>query len=347
LILGARLLWTYAESCRVTGKEEYRHTAEMLYRYLVKTFADAQYGGAYYAVSWDGKPEDTEKVTYANAFFIYALSAYYRVTGDEEALQKAGEVYEFLEKYVLDPENGGYIEACLVDGRPDYERKITNEKTEQVKTMNTSLHVLEALTGLLRVREDSRVRASLERMTDIFLEKIINPKSAHQYMFFDRNWCPFDLRESFGHDIEASWLLCEAAEVIGKKEVMEKASRVACEMVSAALDKGMSPEGLLYTEWDPGKGYLKGHYSWWEQNEAVVGAYNAWQISGEERYLEAVKSMMNLITTYFWDREKGGYYPNLKENLEPVENREKANMWTCPYHNARMCLELMERIKKQ
>jgi len=347
LILGARLLWTYAESCRVTGREDYRQKARMLYDYLKKTFVDPVYGGAYYTVSWDGKPEDIEKVTYANAFLVYAFSAYYRLTSDEEAYREAYRIYEFIEAHALLKDCGGYIEACLRDGTPDPERRVTNERPEQVKTMNTSLHVLEAYTGLLRVREDSCVRKSLTAMMKIFMEKIISPATWHQYLFFDRQWKPFDLRESFGHDIEASWLICEAAEVLGDEKLLKAASETACGMVSATLEKGLSPAGLLYTEWDPEKGFKDDHFSWWEQNETVVGAYNAWQLSGKREFLESAEAMMRLIMTYHLDREKGGYYPALKPNLEPVEKREKANMWTCPYHNARMCLELMERIKKE
>lgn len=345
LILGARLLWTYSTAWRVTGNACYRDAAEMLYRYVSGHFIDPVYGGAFFEITHDGKPAREYKHIYGEAFAIYAFAAYFRATGDKTALNKAMAVFTHLEDKAHDKTFGGYAECLHRDGTPAPEILGTNQNPAQQKTMNTSLHVLEALTALLSVHENALVRERLQEMFDIFLERILDPDTGHFWMFFDRAWAHDGLVRSYGHDIEGTWLLCEAAEALGDAASLEKARKTAIFMIDRTLREAMSPEGVLTTEYDPATGERRPDYSWWEQNEAVVACFNAWQITGEQAYLDQAAKTMDMILTRHWDAENGGYFPNLNPDLSPKRGVNKASAWICPYHNGRMCLELMERIK--
>lgn len=345
LILGARLLWTYSAAYRVTGKKAYLASAEMLYHYLKKAFFDHECGGAFFEITHDGKPLRDYKHVYAEAFVIYALSEFYRASGREEALSDAYQFFDFIEK-AHDDTFGGYFEVLHRDGTHAKEILGTNQDPAQEKTMNTSLHIMEALTALLRVKEDKKVRARLKEMFEIFLDKIVNPATGHFFMFFDRAWHHDGFAESYGHDIEGSWLIAEAAEVLGERESIERAGKNALFMADAVLKDGMAPTGALESEYDPVSGKRTDRYSWWEQNEAVVGSFNAYQISGEEKYIVQAEKTLDMILSYHIDRENGGYFPYLKADLTPMHG-DKANMWICPYHNGRMAMELLERTNEK
>ena len=345
LILGARILWTLAEASRVLKKEEYRKAAQAYERFFLRDFTDPQ-GGYWREVAPDGRPTQPEKMTYANSFALYALSAAARDLESEEAGAAADRQFRFLEDMARDMLFGGYFEVLTPEGEWDPESSLgCSENTSQVKTMNTSLHAIEAVTAYVRLRpENGEARARLRDLFRLFCDRILDPDTMHFYQYFDRTWHPTDKRASYGHDIEGSWLLLEAAEVLGDPEAVEEAKGLAVRMTKASLDEGISDKGFLRSEFDPRTGKMKKNYSWWEQNEAVVASFNAWQISGEERYLRSAKAILEGILTCFWDHEKGGYRPHLREDLTPVETDNRASMWICPYHNTRMCLELIERI---
>ena len=347
LILGARILWTLSEASRVLKREEYREAAVRYEGFFRHAFSDPR-GGYWREISPEGRPTQPEKMTYANTFALYALSAAARDLGSEEARKAAAEQFRFLEDKARDPESGGYFEVLDPEGKWDPESRLgCGENPSQVKTMNTSLHAIEAVTSFVRIApENEEARARLESLFRLFCSRILDRDTMHFYQYFDRSWNPTDKRASFGHDIEGSWLLLEAAEVLGDPDSIRKAKELAVRMTKASLDEGLSEKGLLRSEFDPRTGEMKKNYSWWEQNEAVVASFNAWQITGDERYLTTAKEILERIDRYFWDHEKGGYCPHLREDLTPVASDDRASMWICPYHNTRMCLELIERIEK-
>ena len=345
LILGARILWTLSEAGRVLNEEKFRLAAKSYLRFFLRSFADPR-GGYWREISPEGTPTQPEKMTYANTFALYALSAAARDFGDEDAKAAAERQFAFLEEKARDPVYGGYFEVLTPEGIWDPESRLgCSENPSQIKTMNTSLHAIESVTAFVRLEpENEAARTRLRSLFRLFADRILDRETMHFFQYFSRDWVPTDKRASYGHDIEGSWLLLEAAETLGDPDCVREAKELAVRMAKASLDEGISEKGFLRSEYDPATGKMKKNYSWWEQNEAVVASFNAWQLTGEERYLVSAESILKGIGTYFWDHEKGGYYPHLTDDLVPVAGDNRASMWICPYHNVRMCLELIERI---
>ncbi len=344
LILGARILWTLSEASRVLKDEKYRTAAGDYERYFRKAFADPR-GGYWREISPEGVPTQPDKMTYANCFALYGLAAAARDLGSAEAKAAAERQFAFLEDKARDPEYGGYFEVLTPDGAWDRESRLgCAEDPSQVKTMNTSLHAIEAVTSFSRLEpEDPAARERLRSLFRLFTDTILDRGTMHFFQYFDRAWHPTDRRASYGHDIEGSWLLLEAAEVLGDPGPIREAKELAVAMTEASLAEGMSEKGFLRTEYDPRTGEMRPNYSWWEQNETVVAAFNAWTLSGKEEYLAAAERVLDGIREVFWDHEKGGYIPRIYDDLSP-RPVNRADMWICPYHNVRMCLELIERI---
>lgn len=344
LILASRLIWTYSAASRITGNTDFLKKADMLYSYFIETFWDKQHGGAYYTVDCRGVPKEKHKLTYGQVFTIYAFSEYYRVSGNEDALSKALELSVLLDKFALDPVNRGYFENCNEDWSSNPWLKGMNDTPFQEKTMNTSLHVIEAYTSLLRVIETPSVRGRVREMFYIFNNRILNRDIWHFHMFLSRDWIPLSHDISYGHDIEGSWLLREAASVLGENESLYVSESTAVNMARACLEEAFEECGGLRSEYDPVSGKMRSGFSWWEQNETAVGFLNAYEISGDTKFIDASLRSMDFILTHYRDMEKGGYYARLKDNLLPAEGN-KASGWICPYHNTRMCLEIMERLE--
>jgi len=333
-ILNSRLIWTFSAAYRMLGDEQYKMLADNAQRYFIDHFIDKEYGGTYTSVKADGTPSDMEKMTYQNAFAIYGLSEHYRTTGNKESLEVAISVYNTLVAHAYDPVNGGYIES--------FTREWTMIEKGFPKTMNNNLHVLEALTNLYRVWPDQGLREQLIRQIDIMSNKILNQATWHENLYLTMNWVNQQDIDSYGHDIEFSWLLVEAAEVLGGEKILEDTRRIAVNIAEVQLVQGFNEIGAMYYEKSDGQMVM--NFEWWPQAESVVGYVNAWQISGEQKYLDAAIRSWNFIKTYMIDKECGGWYRNVNADGTPIRNRVKADQWTCPYHNSRMGFEVMSRF---
>ncbi|MGQ9620369.1 MAG: AGE family epimerase/isomerase, partial [Bacteroidales bacterium] len=340
-ILNARILWTYSAAYRITKNTEYLNLARRAKDYIITYFIDREYGGAYYSLSAAGEPLDTRKHTYTQAFFIYGFSEYYRATGDREALQEALNIFEMLEKNVLDNENGGYFEAFSRNWTRLHDRMIGEKTPEDEKSMNTSLHILEAFANLYRVYPEERIRKELNEMIEIFLNKIVDNKTGHLILFFDRNWNGTSQIDSYGHDIESSWLLYEAAGLLKDKKLIDRVKELSIKIAEAAAE-GLQTDGSMATEKDKTTGHTTTNRSWWEQAETVVGYLNAYKLSGKEEFLNIAIKAWNYIDRFFVDKKSGGWYSSVTPEGTPRGDR--AGHWICPYHNGRMCMEVMERI---
>lgn len=344
-VLNARILWTFSAAYRQNRRDDYLDTATRSYRYILEHFIDPRWGGVYWSVDADGRPLDTKKQVYAIAFTIYGLTEYYTATGDQEALEAAIRLYDDIEKHSYDMLKGGYMEAFSVDWRPIQDLRLSAKDANEKKTMNTHLHILEAYTNLYRVWQEPKLQQKVYGLIADFLRFMIDPRTHHLVLFLDEDWNPRSDTISYGHDIEASWLLLEAAEVVGEGDeaLMQPLREIALEMTDAAIE-GLSPEGALYYEYEPSERLLRKEKHWWAQAEAMVGLVNAWQISGKGTYLEQFKRVWAFTDRHIIDHAGGEWVWGVKENNSLMEGEDKVGIWKCPYHNGRAMIELIRRL---
>lgn len=341
-ILNARILWTYSSAYRVTGDTSYLRLAKRTKEYIIAHFIDSQYGGAYLSLKADGTPSNTRKQIYTNAFFIYGLSEFSRATGDKQALDEAMKIFRLFERYAADSEHNGYYEVFSREWERVRERMIGENSDKVEKTMNTSLHVMEAYANLFRVSGDKIVGDRLRNMVEIFLDKIIDKKTSHLICFLDRSWNSTSTVDSYGHDIESSWLLFEAASLLKDEKLIRRVREASIKIANAAAE-GYQPDGSMITEKNNATGEIRTQKSWWEQAETVVGYLNAYELTGNEAYLERSLKCWEYIKKNFIDTKNGGWFSSVSETGVPAG--DKGGYWICPYHSGRMCMEVIERVK--
>ena len=348
-VLNARILWTFAAAARVLNNTPYRILAARAYDYLMQRFIDREQGGVYWSLNADGTPLDTKKQTYAIAFAIYGLAEYVRLTNNQEALNAAIRLFENLEAHAYKWDNekiskckNGYVEALTRDWQPIADMRLSEKDENGVFTMNTHLHVLEAYTNLYRVlknvqRDDvqgtkERITKQLRTLIDIFANRIFDPATGHLMLFFDEKWQPSNTHTSPGHDIEAAWLLHEALEVLGDEELLNQTLPVIHSLAQAAEDDIMDEK------------------EWWCYAEAVVGYIDQWKLYQDEKpiesniNLELAETAFHYIQTHLMDRENGEWFWTILPDGTPDRTHDKAGFWKCPYHNSRMCIEIIERL---
>ena len=333
-ILNARLIWTFSTAYRMLNDAQYLTLANRAQRYFLDHFIDPEYGGSFYTVTAGGEPLDTRKDIYQNAFAIYGLSEHHRATGNMESLAAAIAVYRKLIEHAYDPVNGGFIES--------FTREWKMIDVESPKTMNTNLHILEALTNLYRVWNDAGLKQHLREEIEVMSHRVLNQTTWHEELFFTMDWQNQQNIDSYGHDIEFSWLLVEAAEALGDEELLKYARRIAVNLAAVQLEEGIDENGAMMYEKD-GE-HLNANLEWWTQAETVVGCLNAWQISGDRKFLDAALRTWEWIKTFMIDREYGEWYRSVMPDGMPLKNLAKADMWRCPYHNSRMGFEVMTRF---
>ena len=345
ITLNARLVWTFASAYRVLGDEKYRDMANRAYAYFTEHFLDREYGGCYTLLDSAGRVLDDHKFIYGNAFALYGLSEFARALGSAEALSLAWEQAQNLEK-AWDAQYKGYYETAAGDWTPTPWVRGVNRCPTDVKTMNSHLHLLEAFACHLRVNRNRFTQNRVRQLLHIMLNRIVDNDIHHYHCYFDRAWNPTSWEISFGHDIEGSWLRLEAAEVLGEEETLRRTRDVCVNMARAALEEGFTEAGAMLTEYDPVSGKRSKTLTWWEQNEAVVGFLNAWELTGDEAFLDASVRCFEYAGRHFIDRERGGWYPALTLAGDSC-GRSKASGWICPYHNSRMSLEIIERYRRR
>ena len=370
-ILNARILWSFSAAYRVLCNQEYLEAATRAKDYIIEHFIDPEYGGVYWSVDYQGNPLDTKKQFYAIGFAIYGLTEYARATDDREALDYALQLFDCIEEHAFDREHNGYIEAMTRDWKPIADMRLSELDANFPKSQNTHLHIIEPYTNLLRCLKELQAKEScdyvpaigsvlpvgisvpietilcvegaLRNLIDIFTDKILNPETHHLDLFFEMDWTRgAGHLESYGHDIECSWLMHEAALVLGDQKVLDKVEKVVRE-VAKASEKGLRPDGSMIHEANLDTGHVDDDLHWWVQAENVVGWYNLYQHFGDEDALKKAVRCWHYIKDnlidykngeWFWSRHPDG-------SLNTVD--DKAGFWKCPYHNSRMCLEIIER----
>ena len=342
-VLHARVLWTFSAAYRMYGHPGYLETARRACDYILGHFLDDTYGGVYWELEPDGRVRSSRKQIYALAFTLYGLVEYHLASGEDHPLQMAGELYTVMEDHAFDGEHNGYTEAFSREWG-DLEDLRLSEKDENVsKTMNTHLHILEAYANLYRVWKDPGLERSLENLIRLFPERFVDREHSRLNLFFDQEWKLRSHLVSYGHDIECSWLLHEAAVILGKPELVAETGSLAVKMAQASL-AGLAGDGGLFYEFDPESHELDTDRHWWPQAEALVGYFNAYQLSGREDFLDRALGSWTFIREHLIDREYGEWYWSVDARGTPQTGREKAGFWKCPYHNGRACMELIRRI---
>ncbi|MCR5131954.1 MAG: AGE family epimerase/isomerase [Prevotella sp.] len=339
-VLNARILWTFSRAYRHEGLESYRQMADRAADYFVQHFIDKKYGGVFWSLDSEGNLKDASKQTYASAFGIYGLAEHFRATGNRQSLDAALKLYETIEQKVHDKAKLGYIETF----QRDYSRtslKGVDGQANATKTMNSHIHLLEAYTTLYQVWPDEGLKENLKELLGILQSKLYSPSRNHLILFCDDDWNPIGEVDSYGHDIETSWLISEAAATIGDPALKKEIDKQAVKMVRTALKEGLNQEGAMRYEKTP-RGMSK-KMSWWPQCETIIGAVNAWQLTGDKSFLDAALKNWTYVKAYFIDYENGGWFKELSEDGKNL-NAPKVNEWNCPYHNSRMAFELAERL---
>lgn len=372
-ILNARILWTFSAAYLATGKPEYLAMAGRAYDYITAHFLDGGFGGAYWSLNADGSPLDTKKQFYAIAFIIYGLSEYYRASKNEDALIFALELFDSIEEHSRDRLKNGYIEATTRDWKPIADMRLSDHDANASKTMNTHLHILEGYTNLLRalqekqVEEDSGYKGSLldpdaldsvdfglqgaisrvgeatSNLLRIFLDKIENPRTHHLTLFFDDDWNALPGAESYGHDIEASWLLLESAYIVGDEALIKETLDHTLHIAYAGL-QGRCTDGSMVYERHPDGRYDNDKH-WWVQAENVIG--QLWLAEHHGLSGQEVKAMESwrYITDNLVDPAGEWYWSRKSPDGAINRTDDKAGFWKCPYHNSRMFIEAIRSLE--
>ena len=342
-ILNARILWTFSAAYRVLGKPEYLEMATRAKDYILAHFYDKEFGGTYWSLDCHGNPKDTKKQFYAIGFMIYGLSEYVRATDDKQALDYAIRLFECIEEHSLDVLYNGYIEACTREWGEIADMRLSELDANYPKSQNTHLHIIEPYANLYRVWKDERLEKALRNIIGIFTDKILNPETNHLDLFFEKDWTRgAGHLESYGHDIECSWLMHEAALVLGDADILKKVEEIV-PLVAKASEKGLNPDGSMIHEANLDTGHADNDLHWWVQAEAVVGFYNIYQHFGDESALDKSLRCWQYISDKLIDYEAGEGYWSRRPDGSLNQDDDKAGFWKCPYHNGRMCLEIIER----
>jgi mannobiose 2-epimerase len=371
-ILNARILWSFSAAYRVLGTQEYLEAATRAKEYIIGHFIDSEFGGVYWSLDSKGNPLDTKKQFYAIGFAIYGLSEYARATGDREALDYALQLFDCIEEHALDREYNGYIEAMTRDWQPIADMRLSELDANYPKSQNTHLHIIEPYTNLYRCLKElhakescdyvpaigailpvgittptqttEAVEAALRNLINIFTDRILNPETHHLDLFFDMDWTRgAGHLESYGHDIECSWLMHESALVLGDEKVLEKVEPIV-KMVAEASAKGLRADGSMIHEANLDTGHSDDDLHWWVQAENVVGWLNIYQYFADETALQRANAGWEYIKHNLIDYEHGEWFWSRRNDGTLNVDDDHAGFWKCPYHNSRMCLEVIERF---
>jgi len=344
-LLTSRILWTYAAAHRQYRDPASREMADLAHEDLMSRYHDAKHGGFYWSINAGGSVLRDRKQVYGQAFAIYALSEYHAATGRRELLDQAVAVFRLLEKHARERTHGGYLEAFARDWSPIADLRLSVVDQNDPKSQNTMLHVMEAYTRLLGMWPDAGLRQALRDLVEVMLARILHPRTFHLGLFFTNDWQPTSDKISYGHDIEAAWLLVRAGEVLADPALIARIKTVALKIADVTLAEGTDADGSIFNMGDP-TGIIDDTREWWPQAEAVVGYLNAFQLSADPRYLAAAAHTWDFIEKRLIDRRHGEWFRGVTRDGTAIDSFEKVGFWKCPYHNGRMGLEAVTRLRQ-
>ncbi len=338
VILNARIIWSFAAAYQVLPETPYLVAAVHARDYFLEHFCDHKYGGVYWSVDAAGERLDTKKQLYAQGFAIYGLSELYKVTGDDEVLKNAINLYRVVETYFADKENGGYIEALARDFSPLEDMSLSAHDINADKTMNSHLHVLEAYANLYQVWPDEELKEAVQKLLDLVGTRIMGA-DGHLQLYFRKDWSVMPGGVSYGHDIETSWLALECADALKDIDVVNRVRPWALSMGKAG-NEGLLPDGSMRYE-----KLLDGKYDdsrqWWVQAETVVGNLWLWKYHADPQGADRALAAWNYIRENLVDEKDGEWWWAVLEDGSRDLSQPKVGFWKCPYHNTRMCLQVL------
>lgn len=342
VVLNTRLLWFFSAAHAHTGSPLCLDLARRAADYITAHFIDPHHGGLFWMVDAAGQPTDRRKQAYAQAFGIYAFATHFAASGERASLENALALHDVLETHFREPVGGGYWEARAEDFSPIADMRLSPRDLNAPKSMNAHLHALEAYAALYRVHRAKPIAVALEGALGLMIDRIFDSDAGHLRPFFDREWRSLDLTVSFGHDIEASWLICEAAEALGDGAWIRRAREAALRLTESTLAEAIGPNGALFEE-RRGDGRLSTKRVWWIEAEGLIGFLNAFALTGDTRYLEACERLWRFIRRHQIDRH-GGEWRALSALDPPADPPEpQAGPWKCPYHTGRAMMEMERR----
>ncbi|MFI5155890.1 MAG: AGE family epimerase/isomerase [Chitinophagales bacterium] len=343
-VLYSRILWTFSAAFNCFQDPGHLVIADKAYDYLHSHFLDTEYGGVYWTVDFKGQKLDERKQIYAQAFFLYALSEYYKAVKRQPVLELAIQVFRWIELKAFDYKRKGYYEAFGRDWSKIEDQRLSPKDQNEQKTMNTHLHLLEAYSNLYGSWKNAGLRSQIENLLEVFAHHFIDDRSRHLHLFFDEDWNQKSELISYGHEIEAAWLLQQAAETVRHPGWTMTMKSLAIKIADAATE-GLDPEGGMNYESENNMVIRDKH--WWPQAEAMVGFYNAYQVSGEERWLKKSIASWQFVKNHIKDNSNGEWFWGVDEKNMVLQGHDKIGLWKCPYHNGRACIELISRIAPQ
>jgi mannobiose 2-epimerase len=342
-LLTCRILWTYAAADRQYGDPRDREMAELAREDLATRYRDPAHGGFYWSIDAQGRVLRDRKQVYGQAFALYALAEYHAATGAPEALEEAIALFRLLEQHARDRCHGGYFEAFARDWSPIADQRLSVVDQNDPKSQNTMLHVMEAYTRLLAIWPDAALRAALRELVEVMLTRVLDARTYHLGLFFTEDWQPTSDKISYGHDIEAAWLLNRAAATLADPALIARTQAIGLKIAEVTLAQGVDADGGVFNQGDPA-GITDANKEWWPQAEAVVGFLDAWQVSGENRYFAAAEKTWSFIERHLIDHRRGEWFRGVTRAGQVIATFEKAGFWKCPYHNGRMALEVLARV---
>jgi len=342
-VLNARLLWTFSAAYKITKNKEHLKTAKRAFEYISKYFYDKEFGGIFWNINYDGTPKDTKNQIYAIAFVIYGLSEYYSVTQDKKALHLSIALYNRIQKHSYDIEKGGYFEAFTRDWNPIDDLRLSEKDANEKKTMNTHLHIVEGYANLYKVWKNESLRKAIIELLETIEKYFINTETGHLRLFFDENWIEKKDVISYGHDIEAAWLLLQCAEIIEDEQLITRYKKHALQIADVTKE-GIDKDGGLWYELEIETNELMAEKHWWPQSELMIGYFTAWQLTQKQEYLDIVFKNWDFTKKYMIDKENGEWFWGVFSDYS-IMKKDKAGFWKCPYHNGRACIELIHRIQ--
>ncbi len=344
VILNSRILWFYSSAYQLLHKQELLEMADHAYRFLVNFCFDSQYGGVYWSVNYDGTVCDDTKHTYNQAFAIYALSAYYQASKRKEALNLAYVLYRVIEEKCSD--SNGYLEAFKRDFTPSSNEKLSENGVLAERTMNTLLHVLEAYSELYHADPFYEVGDSIRSILRLFEKKIYDSEKQICDVFFDADYHSLIDLESFGHDIETSWLIDRGCSVLEDKAYQKEMQSMIDGLAEAAYRNAFDKrQNALNNEREGNR--IDSQKIWWVQAESVVGFYNAYQKNPQKtEYLHTAEKIWEFIQHHMIDSKSGEWIESIPADNLPDSGQALVHPWKCPYHNGRMCIEMIQRLSQ-
>lgn len=341
IILNSRILWTFSRVGNFHENHEYDAICLRAFNYLYDNFRDKKHGGVFWEVNFRGKPTNKRKQVYAHGFTIYALTEYYKLSKNKKALDWALEIYRLLEEKAVDSKYHGYIEAFDHAWNSIEDMRLSEKDVNAPKTANTHLHVLEAYTTLLEVTGSPEVENSLRNLLTIFTDVIFNP-DGHMDLFFSRSWEKCSDEISFGHDIEAAWLLLRAAEVIHDGLLIAKLQKFLLKVTHRFIIVGLDWQYGVINSKNTKTGEIDPDKHWWPQAEAMIGLAYAWKITNTQSYLKACEKVWHFTKKNIIDHANGEWFFRVDSNGIPYTAENKIGPWKCPYHNSRALIEILD-----